>query len=75
MNKILERAIAELAKLSDAEQEAYALQLLEVMEDEKGWDERFAKSQDRLAAMARQAREDAAKGETLPMDPSDRSAR
>ncbi|MCC7167801.1 MAG: hypothetical protein IT565_09530 [Rhodospirillales bacterium] len=41
MNTILERAIAELAKLSDAEQEAYALQLLEVMEDEKGWDERW----------------------------------
>jgi len=75
MNKILERAIAQLAKLPEEEQEAYGLQLLEELESERGWDERFAKSQDLLGAMAAQAREDVARGDVLPYDPSDRPAR
>jgi len=75
MNKMLERAVAELAKLPDAEQEAYGLQLLEELESERGWDERFAKSQDLLGAMAALAREDVARGDVLPYDPSDRPAR
>lgn len=75
MNKILERAIAELAKLPEEEQEAYGLQLLEELENERGWNERFAKSQDVLGAMAAEAREEAARGEALPYDPSDRPAR
>ncbi|CAA7615646.1 conserved hypothetical protein [Magnetospirillum sp. LM-5] len=75
MNKILERAIAELARLSEEEQEAYGLQLLEELENERGWDERFAKSQDVLGAMAAQAREERAQGEVSPFDPSDRPDR
>ena len=75
MNKMLERAIAQLAKLSEEEQEAYGLQLLEELENERGWDERFAKSQDVLGAMAAAAREEAARGEVLPYDPADRPAR
>jgi hypothetical protein len=75
MNKMLERAIAQLARLPEEEQEAYGLQLLEELESEHGWDERFAKSQNLLGAMAAQAREDAARGDVLPYDPSDRPAR
>ena len=75
MNKVLERAIAELARLPEAEQEAYGLQLLEELESERGWDERFVKSQDMLGEMARLAREEAARGDVLPFDPSDRPIR
>lgn len=71
MNKMLEQAIARLATLPEEKQEAYGLQLLEEMESERGWDERFAKSQDLLAAMAAQARGEAARGNVLPYDPSD----
>ena len=72
MNKILERAIAQLARLPEEEQEAYGVQLLEELENEHGWDERFAKSQDLLGKMAAQAREEIAQGDVLPYDPSDR---
>ena len=75
MNEMLRRAIDELAKLPDNEQEAYASQLLEELEAERGWEERFAKSQDMLGEMARRAREDVARGDVLPYDPSDRPAR
>ncbi|CUW39063.1 conserved protein of unknown function [Magnetospirillum sp. XM-1] len=74
MNKMLEQAIARLAMLPEAEQEAYGLQLLAEMESERGWDERFAKSQDMLGALAAQARSEAARGDVLPYDPSDRPA-
>jgi hypothetical protein len=59
MNKMLERAIAELAKLPEEEQEAYGRQLLDELEVDRGWDERFAKTQDVLGEMARAAREEA----------------
>ncbi|MBF0305959.1 MAG: hypothetical protein HQL41_09980 [Alphaproteobacteria bacterium] len=45
------------------------------MEDERGWDERFAKSQNLLGAMDAQAREEVARGDVLPYDPSDRPER
>ena len=72
MNEILERAIAALAKLPEEAQEAYGLQLLEELESERGWDERFAKSQDLLGAMAAQARKEAGRGDVFLHDPSDR---
>lgn len=75
MNKILERAIARLARLSEEEQEAYGLQLLEELENEQGWNQRFAASQDLLGALATQAREEVARGDVLPFDPSDRPGR
>ena len=51
MNKMLEKAVAELAKLPEAEQEAYAARLLDELEIEHGWDERFAKTQDLLSLL------------------------
>ncbi|MBF0374752.1 MAG: hypothetical protein HQL38_19020 [Alphaproteobacteria bacterium] len=42
--------------------------------NERGWDERFAKSQDLLGAMAAQAREEVARDDVFPYDPSDRPA-
>lgn len=72
MNKLLEKAFAEAARLPDEDQEAFASQILAEIEDERGWNERFAKSPDKLAKLAQQARERIAKGQTLPYDPSNR---
>ncbi len=41
-------------------------------EAERGWDERFAASQDQLGAMVKEAREEIARGDVSPFDPSNR---
>ncbi|OHC83589.1 MAG: hypothetical protein A3G73_10650 [Rhodospirillales bacterium RIFCSPLOWO2_12_FULL_67_15] len=74
MNKMLERAFAEVAKLPEEQQEAIARRILKDVEAERGWDERFAKSQDKLGELVRRAREEAARGDVLPHDPSNRPA-
>lgn len=68
MNKMLERAIAEVARLPEDKQETIACLIMEEMEAERGWDERFAKSENKLAELARQARAQHARGETTPLD-------
>jgi glutathionylspermidine synthase len=72
MNKLLEHVFSQAAKLSDEQQEAIAARILQDMATERGWDERFAKSQDLLADLARQAGEHIAQGTTLPHDSADR---
>lgn len=71
MNKLLEKAFAEAARLPDEDQEALAKRMLADIEDECGWNERFAKSPEKLARLAERARERITAGETLPYDPSD----
>lgn len=75
MNKMLERALSELEKLPENEQEAIACVILDEIEEEKGWEERFARSQDRLADLSRRAGDRIAEGSTEPFDPSDRPRR
>ena len=72
MNKMLERALAAIAKLPDEQQEVIAASILDDLETEKGWQDRFAKSQDRLAELSKRAGDHIADGTTLPFDPSDR---
>ena len=67
MNKMLERAIAEVSRLPEDEQEAIACLIIEEMEAERGWDERFAKSGNMLAEMARKAKAQHQRGETGPL--------
>lgn len=74
MNTILERAVAILTKLPEAEQEAIGLRLLEDLETECAWNERFARTQDGLAELAWQASDRIARGEVFGYDPSNRSA-
>jgi len=57
MNKLFECAIAEVAKLPEDRQEVIAGQILEEIEAERGWDERFARSEDRLSELSRKAGE------------------
>jgi len=71
MGKLLRRAVAEVERLPDAEQEAVGAWILAELESERRWDELFARSSDLLAELAADAiREDEA-GLTQPLDPDD----
>lgn len=77
MTELLRRAIAEIEKLPDDQQDAltegaptaFATRLLAELKDEQAWETRFKATTeeqwDRLAAIVR---EDIAKGETIPID-------
>jgi hypothetical protein len=67
MNKMLERAFAVAAHLPEDEQEAIACLILEEVGAERGWDDRFAKSEGKLAELARRAKAQHAQGETTPL--------
>jgi hypothetical protein len=69
MGKVLQRAVDELERLPEPEQEAAGAWILAELEAERRWDDLFARSQDLLAQMADDAvREDEA-GLTQPLDP------
>jgi len=69
MTELLRRAIAQIEKLPDEQQDAIALQLLNELQDEQAWQTRFEATTDqqwdRLAATIRQ---EIANGETVPLD-------
>jgi hypothetical protein len=62
MTQLLEKALAELRKLSQSEQDAIATLILEELADEKKWDDSFSGSQDQLARLATKVREDIREG-------------
>jgi hypothetical protein len=67
MTQLLNKAIAAVEKLSDAEQDALATLLLEEIASEQRWSESFAKSQDTLAKLAEEALAEYAGGRTQPL--------
>ena len=69
MGRLLEKAIAEAAKLPEPEQEAIGALILSELESERRWDDLFAKSQDLLAKLAEEARQEYRGGLTEPLDP------
>jgi hypothetical protein len=71
MNALLEKALAEVARLPEAEQEAIASLILDEIAAERGWDERFAKTEDQLGALVRSPRAVVARGDVVSGDPSD----
>jgi HPt (histidine-containing phosphotransfer) domain-containing protein len=72
MNALLEQALRSVAALPDEAQETIASLILEEIEAERGWNARFAASQDALGELVRRARADVAENDSLPYDPSDR---
>lgn len=56
MTQLLEHAIGEARKLTDAEQDALAALILEELDDDRRWDEAFTNSQDQLARLAAKVR-------------------
>jgi hypothetical protein len=70
MTSLLEKALREAARLPKSEQDRIAQVILDEIEDEARWAGSFAKSQDRLAALASAAREEIARGDVRDEDPS-----
>ena len=71
MGKLLEQVITETSRLPEAEQEAFAAFMLAELESERRWDDLFARSQDLLATMAEEARQEYRAGLTKPLDPDE----
>jgi hypothetical protein len=75
MNTLLEKAPAEVARLPEAEQEAIATLILDEIAAERGWEGRFAKTQDQLGNLVQSARAEVARGDVLYSDPSGRPSK
>lgn len=69
MTELLEQAIAKLKTLPNHEQDAIAAMILEELEDERRWDESFARSEDLLAKLAAEAMAEHRAGKTQELDP------
>jgi hypothetical protein len=67
MTDLLQKALSELAKLPESEQDAVATILLEELASERRWAASFANSQDLLAKLAEKALADHAAGGTKPL--------
>ncbi|HTQ77785.1 MAG TPA: hypothetical protein VMI15_07150 [Burkholderiales bacterium] len=64
MTQLLEKALSEVAKLPDAEQDAVAAILLQEIASEQRWSDAFANSQELLAKLAKKALAEHAAGRT-----------
>jgi hypothetical protein len=69
MPTLLEKALERVVALPQDEQDAIASQILASLADGDGWKKRFAEKQDDvIRRLAREALEEDARGETLPLD-------
>lgn len=57
MSMLLEQAVAKARNLPVADQDAIAAIILEEIEDDRRWDESFARSPGKLAALVARAKE------------------
>ena len=62
MSSLLEQAVEKARKLPDAEQDAIASLILQEIEDDRQWEEAFAHSPGKLAALATRAAEQVREG-------------
>ena len=69
MTELLEQAIARLKTLPTDKKDAIATLILEEIEDERRWDESFARSPDLLAKLAAEAMVEYRAGKTQEVDP------
>ena len=69
MTKVLEQAFDAASRLSESEQNALGEWLLAEIESEREWDQAFARSQDLLARLAKEAQAEHRRGETDELDP------
>jgi hypothetical protein len=67
MTQLLEKALSEVAKLNEPEQDALASILLEEIASEERWSKAFADSQDVLSSLADEALAEHAAGRTRPL--------
>ena len=69
MTALLEKAVDRLKKRTVEEQESIATLILEELDSEEVWDEKFKASSDKLGQLARAALAEYRAGKTLPLDP------
>ena len=69
MTERLEQAIAQLQTLSTDQQDAIATLILAELEEEKRWDDSFARSPNLLAKLAAEAMAEHRLGKTQELDP------
>jgi len=69
MTKVLEKAFDEASKLSESDQDALGQWLLAEIESEREWDQAFARSQDLLARLSKEALAEHRRGQTDELDP------
>ena len=69
MTEMLDAAVAKLATLPDQEQDRIAQWLLQELPDEELWHRQFSNSQNALALLAAEAREERRAGNTTELDP------
>ena len=55
MSTLLEKALAEVSRLSESEQEELAAWILDELDHDRRWQEAFARSHDALAQLADEA--------------------
>ena len=67
MTRLLKKAMSEIEKLTESEQDAVAALVLEELSSEQRWTELFAKSHDKLAKLADMALADHVEGRTKPL--------
>jgi len=68
MATLLEKALEKVVVLPLDEQDAIAFQILALLANEQAWKLRFAAKRDVIRRMAREALEEEAHGETLPLE-------
>jgi hypothetical protein len=70
MTRVLEAALAEVAKLPPDEQDVLASLLLDEIKSEQRWNSSFSKSQDLLKGLADEALAEFKAGRAKPLDDS-----
>ena len=68
MTQMLEQAFAEVAKLPEGEQDAFATWIFEELASEQRWAQSFASSHDLLTELAEEALAEHRAGRTQPLD-------
>jgi hypothetical protein len=68
MSTLLEKALEKVGALPRDEQDAIASQILASLADEDAWKKRFVEKREIIRRMAREALEEDARSETLPLD-------
>ena len=58
MTQLLEKALAEVQKLTDPDQDTIAAMILDELADERRWDQAFTRSQEQLGRLADRVRQD-----------------
>ena len=71
MTQLLEEAFDKASRLSEEDQDAVASLILKEIDSERHWDELFAASPDKLAALGREALKEHRKGKTKRLTPDD----